>query len=135
MSHVFRRTVNRLRKGVMNFVREGKGKPAEVRLYNFRKWFRKQAHQAGFEIVQFWMGHIVVEGVDEHYRPKDVEFHRKLYAEKAMSFLRIEQATPTETDKVIQKQAEEIEELKRKLAETDEMKQELVRAYLFERLS
>jgi integrase len=127
MSHVFRRTVNRLRrKGVINFEREGKGKPAEVRLYNLRKWFRKQAHQAGFEIVQFWMGHIVVEGVDEHYRPKDVEFHRKLYAEKAMPFLRIEQATPTETDNVIQKQAEEIEELKRKLAETEDVKRELV---------
>ena len=63
--------------------------------------------------MQFWMGHIVKEGVDEHYRPTDVEFHRKLYAEKAMPFLRLETATPTETEKTI-------EELRAQLKERDE---------------
>jgi len=85
-------------------------KPAEVRLYNLRKFFRKYATPAGFEYVQFWMGHIVREGVDEHYRPKDPEFHRKLYAEKAMPFLRFETATPTETVKLIEKLKEQLKE-------------------------
>ncbi|MDH5795226.1 MAG: hypothetical protein OEZ24_03870 [Candidatus Bathyarchaeota archaeon] len=58
------------------------------------------------------MGHTVREGVDEHYRPTDVEFHRKLYAEKAMPFLRLETATPTETEKTI-------EELRAQLKERD----------------
>ncbi len=88
-------------------------KPAEIRLYNLRKFFRKYATPAGFEYVQFWMGHIVREGVDEHYRPKDPEFHRKLYAEKAMPFLRLETSTPSETEKIIKKQQEEIERLKK----------------------
>jgi len=69
--------------------------------------------------VQFWMGHIVKEGVDEHYRPTDVEFHRKLYAEKAMPFLRLETATPTETDKVIRAQQKKIEQLETKLEKVE----------------
>ncbi len=57
--------------------------------------------------------HKVRIGQEEHYRPRDVEFHRELYAEKAMPFLRLETATPTETEKTI-------EELKKQLAERDE---------------
>jgi len=121
VSHIFSRAIVKLkRKGLMDFEQGEKGKPGELRLYNLRKFFRKYAHQAGFEIVQFWMGHIVKEGEEEHYRPKDVEFHRQLYAEKAMPFLRLETATPTETDKIIQRQAEEIEDLKGQLAKMDE---------------
>ena len=59
------------------------------------------------------MGHTVKEGVDEHYRPTDVEFHRKLYAAKAMPFLRLETATPTETEKTI-------EELREQMRDRDE---------------
>lgn len=47
------------------------------------------------------MGHIVNAGQDEHYRPTDVEFHRKLYADKAMPFLRLESPTPLDTNKII----------------------------------
>ncbi len=94
------------------------GKPSELRLYSLRKFFRKHAGQAGFENVQFWMGHVVQAGQEEHYRPRDVEFHRKLYAEKAMSFLRLEQPTPTETEKVI-------EDLRAQLAERNGTVREL----------
>ena len=73
--------------------------------------------------MQFWMGHIVRAGQEEHYRPTDVKFHRKLYAEKAMPFLRLETATPTETEKTIaelRKQLnardEEIDSLKESVA-------------------
>ena len=126
ISHVFHNAIVKLRnKGIMDFTQKERGKPSDVRLYNLRKFFRKQTHQAGFEIVQFWMGHIVTAGVEESYRPSDPEFHRKLYTEKAMPFLRIEKDTPLETDKIIAKQAEEIEKLKVKLAGYEEMDKEL----------
>jgi len=111
LSGIFRMTIERLKKkGLMDFEQEEEGKPRTIRLYSLRKFFRKYAHQAGFEFVQFWMGHVVQSGQEEHYRPRDVEFHRKLYAEKAMPFLRLEQSTPTETEKVI-------EDLRNQLAE------------------
>ena len=102
LTRIFVRIIEKLReKGLIDFEQKQFGKPRSVRLYNLRKYFRKHANQAGFEFVQFWMGHIVKEGQDEHYRPRDVEFHRQLYAEKAMPFLRLETATPTETEKTI----------------------------------
>jgi len=114
ISNLFARTVRKLKnKGLMEVKQKGRKKPRDVRLYNLRKWFRKHAHEAGFELVQFWMGHIVRTGQEEHYRPTDVEFHRKLYAEKAMPFLRLETATPTETEKTIA-------ELRQKLTERDQ---------------
>jgi hypothetical protein len=59
------------------------------------------------------MGHIVNEGQDEHYRPNDVEFHRQLYKEKAMPFLRLETPTPSETDKSMQVLTQRIEQLEK----------------------
>lgn len=105
-------------KGILDYNERGKGEPAEIRLYCLRKWFRKQAHQAGFEFVEYWMGHIVKQGQEESYRPKDVEFHRRLYSQKAMPFLRIEKQTPTQTE-------EQIEELRRQLNEKDGLLKEL----------
>ena len=114
VSKTFRLLIHKLeRRKVMKIKKRQYHKPAEVRLYNLRKFFRKYATPAGFEYVQFWMGHIVREGVDEHYRPKDPEFHRKLYAEKAMPFLRLEKSIPSETEGIIKKQQEEIERLKK----------------------
>ena len=114
MSHRFRDAVIKLkRKGIVDYEQKKKGKPGSIRLYNLRKWFRKQANQAGFEFVHFWMGRIVKTGQEEHYRPTDVEFHRELYAEMAMPFLRLETATPTETEKAIG-------ELERRLKERDQ---------------
>jgi len=120
ISGIFKRVIEQLKeKGMMDFEQKQVGKPRTVRLYNLRKFFRKFANQAGFEFVQFWMGHIVKEGQEESYRPQDPEFHRKLYAEKAMPFLRFETATPSETDKLIQIQAQEIKSLKGQIAEFD----------------
>jgi integrase len=116
MSHIFRRAANQLKqKGIMDFERKQAGKPAEVRLYNLRKFFRKYAGQAGFENVQFWMGHIVKEGDEEHYRPQDPEFYRQSYKERAMPFLRLDTETPTETDLRLTRANEEIERLKTEL--------------------
>jgi len=114
---LFRKTVTKLsEKGLMEVTQKEKGKPRDIRLYNLRKFFRKYANQAGFEFVQFWMGYTVRAGVDEHYRPRDEEFHRQLYKEKAMPFLRIETFTPTETDKTIKALAQRNKELETMVA-------------------
>ncbi len=120
ISHRFREAILKLRKkGVLSFEQKQRGKPSELRLYNLRKYFRKYANQAGFEFVQYWMGHIVKQGQEESYRPLDSEFHRKLYAEKAMPFLRIETPSRSETGEIIEEQAKEIEKLKKELGDRD----------------
>lgn len=113
ISSLFRKAVRMLRdKHLMEYEQKQTHRPAEIRLYSLRKWFRKYAIQAGFENVDFWMGH-TGPGVDSAYRPKDEEFYRKIYADKAMPFLRLETATPSETEKTI-------EELRQQLADTRE---------------
>jgi hypothetical protein len=115
VSSMFRKAARQLRdKGVMTYEQKKADRPAEIRLYSLRKWFRKQAIQAGFENVEFWMGH-TGPGVDEAYRLKDPEFYRKTYAEKAMPFLRLESSTPTETEKQIDELRSENVALKEKL--------------------
>jgi len=109
---LFTRTVLKLQqKGLLDVKQEAEGKPRDIRLYNLRKWFKKKAYDAGPELVEFWMGHS--GGVERHYLSKDPEWHRKKYKEKASPHLRLETATPSETDKTIAKQAEEIERLKK----------------------
>ncbi len=111
ISSMFRKAVRLLRdKGLMVYEQRKKDRPAEIRLYNLRKWFRKQAIQAGFENVEFWLGH-TGPGVDASYRPQDPGFYRAIYAEKAMPFLRLETATPNESEKRIEEQARRIDEL------------------------
>lgn len=111
VSRAFRMAARKLEEsGALNFeIREGK--PSELRLYILRKFFRKYANQMGFEHVNYMMGHTTT-GSDSSYTPKDPEWYRNLYKDKAMPFLRLESATPTETDKTIA-------ELKRQLEERD----------------
>jgi site-specific recombinase XerC len=111
VSRAFRMAARKLEEsGALNFeIREGK--PSELRLYNLRKFFRKYANQMGLEQVSYMMGH-TTRGSDSSYTPKDPEWYRDLYKEKAMPFLRIETATPTETEKTI-------DELKKQLQERD----------------
>lgn len=114
LSSLFRKAVRALKeKGEMDYDQKKKDRPAEIRLYNLRKFFRKMANQAGFENTEFWMGHTV--GVDASYRPRDPDYYRKIYAEKAMPFLRLETATPTETEKQIDELRQENAELKTRL--------------------
>jgi uncharacterized protein YeeX (DUF496 family) len=54
-------------------------------------------------------------GQEEHYRPTDVEFHRKEYSEKAKPFLRIESATPIETEKRIAKLKKQLEDREKEI--------------------
>jgi len=115
MSQVFKKIAEKLeRAGVISY-KVRKGKPSQLRLYNLRKWFRKQAYQAGSDFVNSWMGHTNLDL--EHYFSKDVDLHRKVYQEKAMPFLRIEEATPTQTDKVITELRERVASLEQRNAE------------------
>jgi integrase len=125
ISRIFVRTIEKLKeKGIMDFEQKHEGKPRNVRLYNLRKYFRKYGGQAGVEYVNFWMGHKAnyeaphIPESDEHYFSReDVEFHRQLYKEKAMPHLRLETPTASETDKIIQSQAQEIKVLKEQIVE------------------
>lgn len=111
LSKIFAERLRKLReKGSIDYELRV-GKPSELRLYTLRKFFRKYANQAGFEYVQFWMGHIVHTGDEENYRPLDPEFHRQLYREKAMPFLRFESATPSEFEKAMKEKDQKIEQL------------------------
>lgn len=117
----FLKTLRKLHaKGLIALKQKSEGAPHNVRLYNLRKFFRKYAHQAGLEIVQFWMGHTVKVGVDEHYRPQDVDWHRKLYAEKALPYLRIETATPTENEQTIKELQQQLQQRDQELAQLRE---------------
>jgi site-specific recombinase XerD len=109
LSRAFKLAARKLEKtGAIDFeIRQGK--PSELRFYTLRKFFRKQAHQMGFENVNYLMGH-TVRGSDANYKPQDPEFYRKLYEEKAMPFLRFESATPTETEKTIAELKKQLEE-------------------------
>lgn len=115
MSSLFRKAVRLLReKGLMKYEQRKADRPAEIRLYTLRKWFRKMAIQAGFENVDYWMGH-TGPGVDASYRPSDPEFYRTIYAEKAIPFLRLEATTPSEVEKTMEAQAEQINLLRAEL--------------------
>ena len=118
-SRYFQETASKLRTaGKVQYETKVQGKPSELRLYNLRKYFRKQASQAGGDFCNFWMGHALPQTSDKAYFPRDggskeiVEIHRKIYAEKAAPFLRLETSTPNETEKAIESQAVQIGLLK-----------------------
>lgn len=103
LSHMFRRTVTRLKnQNVLDF-KNKKGQKTnrnELRLYNLRKYFRNHAGNAGQEFVNFWMGHSL--GVDDHYFSKtNIPKHRQQYQDFAMPNLRIGSKTPNQTEQAI----------------------------------
>jgi len=82
----------------------GKGKPKKIRLHGLRKFFRNNM-KADSSYVRFWMGHSL--GTDAHYISRDLEEHRKRYAE-GYKYLRIYEPS-----------AETIYELNEKLRQKD----------------
>lgn len=125
-SRYFKNAAQKLRKaGSLEYKTKVEGKPSEVRLYTLRKYFRRMSQSAGSDFSNFWMGHSLAQSSDRHYFPgkgegspskQVIEEHRKIYSEKALPFLRLESSTPTETEQTIEKQAEEIKQLKESLA-------------------
>ena len=118
MSRAFRLAARQLEKSGALSYKVLEGKPSELRLYCLRKFFRKYANQMGFENVNYLMGH-TVRGSDANYKPQDPEFYRQQYSEKAMPFLRLETATPTETEKTITELKKQIEQKDQKLQEIE----------------
>jgi integrase len=117
VSHRFHDAVKKLhRKDELEYKQKERGKAGTVRLYNLRKFFRKQAGQAGSDFVNFWMSHTSSLGVDLHYFSRDPEHHRGIYREKAMPYLRLELATPSETEKQIEELREENAVMKERIA-------------------
>ena len=120
VSFLFAKALDKLKvAGTIDFKQIKSGKQRDLRLYNLRKYFRNHAKEAGVEYVNFWMGHKAdykaphIPASDAHYFSReDVEFQRELYREKAMPFLRLETATPSETEKTIEEMRKEIEELR-----------------------
>lgn len=114
-SHVFQTLARKLKaSGKLQYeVRDG-GKPSELRMYTLRKYFRNQTVM-GSDTVNFMMGHRIGGSDDHYFSRENIENKRKLYAEKAMPFLRLESATPTEMEKTIEAQAQEIKELRETL--------------------
>lgn len=123
MSQAFRKIAEKLERAHVIDYKVRKGKPSQIRLYNLRKWFRKQAYQAGSDFVNFWMGHTNLDL--EHYFSKDVNVHRKVYEEKALLNMQLEAETPSETAMVIAQQTERIKALEKKLAEYEGVEREL----------
>ena len=98
-SNVFRNIVRKL--GLVDVTKIKKGKPAPLRLYCLRKYFRNNL-KIDPSIREFLMGHSLK--VDGHYIGRDVEVDAELYRElyaQAYSGLRIASPISTETsDKV-----------------------------------
>jgi integrase len=128
VSSLFMRSIEKLKaKGIMEFEQKQKNKPRTVRLYNLRKYFRKEAGKAGIEYVNFWMGHKTdyqashIPSSDVHYFSReDVEFQRQLYAEKAMPHLRLETRTPDEREVEIVELRKQLEERDKKMETLEE---------------
>ena len=116
LSRAFQYTARKLKKtGHMTYKIRGSGKPSEIRLYNLRKFFKKYAYQMGEENVNFLMGHTIV-GSNANYKAKDPEHYRKIYEEKALPNLKLEEAKPADLYKLKQEHQEEIAELRTELA-------------------
>lgn len=118
LTHSFGTAVRKLKvKGVLKF-EERIGKPAEIHLYNLRKFFRNNC-AVGSEAAEYFMGH--TQGVKDHYLAENPETYRKLYAEKAMPNLRLEEKTPIETEKTILDQAVKLQKLEEDLKTQQEL--------------
>ena len=126
ISNLFSFALEKLKaKDIIEFEQQP-GKPRELRLYCLRKWFRKNAGNAGVEYVNFWMGHKTnykaphIPASDDHYFSReDVEFQRILYRDNAMPFLRLEAENPTEIEQTITGLREQINDLKKELDRRD----------------
>lgn len=101
---------------------EGKApKLKEIRLHGLRKYFRNNM-KADSSYIAFWMGHSL--GTDAHYISRDIEEHRKRYAEGYPS-LKVSGVTTeslaafsdllTEKDAEIKELRSRVEDLTRKI--------------------
>jgi site-specific recombinase XerD len=124
LSRAFQTTALKLRKtGALNYEVREKGKPSELRLYTLRKFFKRKCKEIGDEDTNYLMGHTIV-GANGNYAPRNPEYYRKRYEEKALPFLRLESPTPTDTEQLRETMRkhhqEEMEALRNQVKERDE---------------
>ncbi|MCJ7633624.1 site-specific integrase [Candidatus Bathyarchaeota archaeon] len=89
----------------------GRPKMKEIRLHGLRKYFRNN-QGADSSFIEFWLGHSL--GVDNHYISRDIEQHRKKYAEGYES-LRVSETGGTDLRSQLAERDSEIQELKEKI--------------------
>lgn len=118
LSVKFNRLVQKLGidKSRGNKQKVGNPKPKEIRLHGLRKYFRNN-QGADSSYVEFWLGHSL--GVDNHYISRDIEQHRKKYAEGYES-LRVFETGGTDVRSQLAERDREIKELKEKIAAKDQ---------------
>jgi len=106
VSRAFRQAAQKLEitKKITYEVKERK--PSELRLYSLIKFYRKNA--------KYYLAEL------DNNAPRDDEFYRKLYEEKAMPFLEIEPPTPLEIHQLKKQQQKEIRKLETKNKELTE---------------
>jgi len=103
-------------------------KPKAIRMHGLRKYFRNNM-KADSSYVRFWMGHSL--GTDAHYISRDVEEHRKRYAE-GYKYLRIYEPsaeTIYELGERLRQRDREIAQLKAALDRVYEMTEEAKKSF------
>jgi len=117
LSVKFNRLVQKLGIDKSRGKREEVGRPKlkEIRLHGLRKYFRNN-HGADSSYIEFWLGHSL--GVDNHYISRDIEQHRKKYAEGYES-LRVFETGGTDLRGQLAERDKEVKELKEKIAAKD----------------
>jgi len=103
-------------------------KPKAIRMHGLRKYFRNNM-KADSSYVRFWMGHSL--GTDAHYISRDVEEHRKRYAE-GYKYLRIYEPsaeTIFELGERLRQRDREIAQLKAALDRVYEMTEEAKKSF------
>jgi integrase len=93
----------------------GKRKPKQIRLHGLRKYFFNNMN-ADSDYKKFWMGHSI--GVEQHYISRNVEEHRKKYAD-GYQYLRLGTPSPDEKLNLVEAVMKENAELKKKQMETE----------------
>jgi integrase len=106
----------------------GRPKPKEIRLHGLRKYFRNN-HGADSSYIEFWLGHSL--GVDNHYITRDVEQHRRKYAEGYDSLRVFEDIGGSDVVADLKSRVEQLERenmtLKNTAASEDTRKLEIIR--------
>jgi hypothetical protein len=106
VSRAFRLAAQKLEKEKGITYKVEKGKPSELRLYSLIRFYRKNAK-------------LYLTELHNDSTPKDDEYYRKLYEEKAMLFLEIEPPTSIET-RQLKKENKELRKIIEKMQETIE---------------
>ena len=116
ISRAFQHTAQKLQKtGMLNYEIR-KAKPSEIRLYTLRKFFKRKCKDMGDEDTNYLMGHTIV-GSNKNYAPKNDEYYRKRYEEKALPDLKIESPIPKEIDELQKQHKQEMETIKNQYEE------------------